>query len=331
VISSYQAGIGNAVAIKGSALTEGHVHLIKRFAERVIFALDSDLAGDAAARRGIEIADRAGLDMRVSTMPSGKDPDDAAREDPVAFKKALAAATPIYDYFLASALKRFDVTSSWGKKKIADELVPTIAKIDNSIVQGHYINLLAQALRVSETVVTESIKKAQRLQYVVPQRDKKDALVKTQSRREKLELQLLAFLLQGKTQEWFEEFAGLISPSDISYPAVAALIERLDAFLAQHPVFLMKDFADMVPPELTPVLEEALLTDFSDSIDNEELAAREWTETLSEYHKLLLRTQIQTQTKYLAEQEQAGASEAQLSKIQQEITRLSLAYKQLEK
>ena len=69
VISSFQAGVGNAVAIKGSALTEGHVNLLRRFADRLILSLDSDVAGDAAARRGIEIADRAGLDLRVASMP----------------------------------------------------------------------------------------------------------------------------------------------------------------------------------------------------------------------------------------------------------------------
>ena len=48
VISSFQAGIGNVVAIKGSAVTEEHARLLRRFAERLVFALDSDLAGDAA-------------------------------------------------------------------------------------------------------------------------------------------------------------------------------------------------------------------------------------------------------------------------------------------
>ena len=79
VISSFQSGIGNVVAIKGSAVTEDHARLLRRFCERLIFALDSDIAGDAAARRGIEIAEKVGFDMRVATMPAGKDPDEAAR------------------------------------------------------------------------------------------------------------------------------------------------------------------------------------------------------------------------------------------------------------
>lgn len=117
VISSFQAGIGNVVAIKGSALTEGHVNLIRRYTERLAFALDSDMAGDAASRRGIEIADRSGLDMRVVMLPSGKDPDEAVREDAAGVKKAIKNAIPIYDYFISSAVKRFDATTAFGKKK----------------------------------------------------------------------------------------------------------------------------------------------------------------------------------------------------------------------
>jgi len=114
LISSFQEGVGNVVAIKGSALTEGHVHLLKRFTKTLVFCLDSDIAGDAASRRGIDISEREGLEMKAIIIPSGKDPDDAVREDPIAFKKAVSAAIPIYDFFLTSIKKRFDMTSASG-------------------------------------------------------------------------------------------------------------------------------------------------------------------------------------------------------------------------
>ena len=58
-IQAYQAGTKNVVAIKGSALTEAQVNLLKRFAENIFLALDADMAGDAAAHRGIQTADNA--------------------------------------------------------------------------------------------------------------------------------------------------------------------------------------------------------------------------------------------------------------------------------
>jgi DNA primase len=60
VISLFQNGVSNVVAIKGSALTEGHIRLIKRFTQTIYFCLDSDIAGDTASRRGILLADAAG-------------------------------------------------------------------------------------------------------------------------------------------------------------------------------------------------------------------------------------------------------------------------------
>ena len=97
--------------------------------------------------------------MRVVTIPSGKDPDDAARENPGLLKKAIKDASPIYDYFLSSALKRFDVATSFGKKKISEEFLPVLAKLENPIVQGHYIRELAIALSLSEDAIQEGLVK----------------------------------------------------------------------------------------------------------------------------------------------------------------------------
>ena len=138
VISSFQAGISNVVAIKGSALTEGHVHLLKRYTERIILCLDSDFAGDKASRRGIEIAEKAGLDIRVAQVVDGKDPDDVARSEPHLLKKAITEALPIYDYIMASVLKRqIFLLLSEEKKRVRKFC--HFCTDRKSIVLGHYI------------------------------------------------------------------------------------------------------------------------------------------------------------------------------------------------
>jgi len=86
LISSYQAGIKNIVAIKGSALTEEQVRLLSRFAPKFILALDSDMAGDAAARRGIKVAGEIGVEVKVAKITGYKDPDDAARGNLESYK-----------------------------------------------------------------------------------------------------------------------------------------------------------------------------------------------------------------------------------------------------
>ena len=292
-ISSFQEGISNVVAIKGSALTEGHVNLLKRFTEKLAFALDSDLAGDAAARRGIEIADRAGLDMRVVILPSGKDPDEAVRENPSALKKAITGAIPIYDYFITSAVKRFDAASAYGKKKISSEILPILAKIENPIVQGHYMKKLAGALDATEDDLREAMKRVEKESSVYkPQGAVTGEQSASHTRQDKLELYVLALLLQGKTLDLFAEFASNIRSGDLTNPAVRKIIDHLKDFLKGHKLFLIKDFADSLSPELIPTLDEAFLWDIGDFLDDEELFAREWTESLRELERGVIKRRI---------------------------------------
>jgi DNA primase len=322
VISSFQAGIGNAVAIKGSALTDGHVRLLKRFTERILFALDSDMAGDAAARRGIEIADAAGLDMKVVTMPSGKDPDEAARENPGLLKKAITDAVPVYDYFLSSALKRFDVTTAFGKKKISQELIPVIAKIENPVVQNHYVKKIAKAIDTSEDAIDDGIEKARR---AVP----KEIVTKSESltepvastRPEKLEVYMLALLLQGKTADLFEDLQeeGLL-PEFMNGP-VHKIIDQLVTHLTPEDhepgkkIFLIKDFADSLPAELLPTLDEAFLWDIADFISDEELFTREWLRALHEFKKTTIRRKIHELTKNMGTSSRAEGLQSQLKTL----------------
>ena len=164
-IASWQGGVKNVVAIKGSALTEKQVELLRRICDTVILALDTDMAGDAAARRGISIADSVGLMVKVINSKSEtlnpkhfKDPGDWASKDPEGWKKAVAGAIPVYDFYLQSAVERYglDVT---GKKKIGQELLPIWAGISDEIVKAHYIKLLAKTLGVEEEDVRAQLAK----------------------------------------------------------------------------------------------------------------------------------------------------------------------------
>lgn len=337
LISSFQAGIGNVVAIKGSALTEGHVRLLKRFTERLTFALDSDMAGDAAARRGIEIADGAGMDMKVVTLPSGKDPDEAARESAGLLKKAIKDAVPVYDYFLSSSLKRYDVATPFGKKKISEELLPVIAKIENPIVQNHYVKKVAQVLDTSEDAIAESMRRASRV-YIAQTRTSAVEDGKTErtlSRADKLEMYILALLLQGRTVDLFEDVqdAGLLP--EFMHPAVHKIIDQLVTYLSPvegqpegRKVFLIKDFADSLGPELLPTLDEAFLWDIADLAGDEDAYTREWLRAMREFQRQTLHRKIQTLTRRGSED---SVPEAESKEIQENLKRLTSELKDLEK
>lgn len=329
VISSFQAGVSNVVAIKGSAVTEEHARLLRRFAERLVFALDSDVAGDAAARRGIEIADKSGFDMRVVTMPSGKDPDDAVREDPVAFKKAIKHAIPVYDYFINSACLRFDPTVSFGKKKITEELVPILSKIENPVVAGHYIRALSKKLDVPEETVKESVDRMQKTGRGAPV-DVKPELPGQESltRRERMELYALALLVQGDPLVKLPVLTGAVRVEEFCYPAVRMVVESLSSWCKAHTHYDPKAFAHELSKELLPVFDEAFLWDMSEILIDAKQYDREWKKTLIELRRLHIK---ETMKRLVSAMGRENASDADVLTLEDTLKALTIERAALEK
>ncbi len=124
VIGPHQAGFTNVVATMGTSLTETHARLLKRYATRVVLAMDPDGAGAAAAERagsivlGISssgdaaesaraadaIAGGAQIDLRVAVLPGSMDPDDLARERPDLWKSTIAGSMPFPEFLIERLL-----------------------------------------------------------------------------------------------------------------------------------------------------------------------------------------------------------------------------------
>lgn len=159
LISSFQVGIRNAVAIKGSAVTEDQARLLSRYAKEIVLALDSDFAGVAASIRGIKILENTGFEVRVAKLGIYKDPDEAAKKNPEFLKEKIKSAIPVWDFIIDSIVEKYDKNSAQGKRKISNELNPILVEIPNKIIQEHYIHKLAKLLEVSDESVTEEIEK----------------------------------------------------------------------------------------------------------------------------------------------------------------------------
>ncbi|MFH0863749.1 MAG: DNA primase [Candidatus Gottesmanbacteria bacterium] len=301
LISSFQAGVANVVAIKGSALTEGHVNLLKRFTENISLALDMDLAGDAAVRRGIEIADNAGLSIKVVKLPQGKDPDECARINSGLWQKAVKSAIPIYDYLIESAMSRFDYQTADGKKKIGDEVIPVITKITNPIVQAHYINKLAKLLSVSEEIISETAKRFTKKQTFSP--PTVNIVQSTVSRLELLEEHLLAYTLQSKEPKTVVEVNEINKVIDyLINPALIKCFKLLISYLElNNKEFIISDFVKTLPAELVPIVDRAYLIDLGEIINHQDLYDKELVKTIAEIKKITLKSRLSNLTSHLKE------------------------------
>ncbi len=200
VIMSHQAGFKNVVASKGTALTEGQVNLIKKYTDNLSLCFDMDLAGDSASRRGIEIAEKAGLNIKVVELSGGKDGAEVIKENPKLWEKAIQDALPIYDYYLNSTAKRYDVKNPSDLKAIGAELIPVWAKIPDDLVRERYIEKLSAFLKTDEKALRETVDKERRsgpksYTEILIQKAGADNRVTLRSRRELLEEYLIVLLV----------------------------------------------------------------------------------------------------------------------------------------
>ncbi len=274
-IASYQAGARNVVAIKGSALTEGQVRLLSRFCENIALAMDVDLAGDAAARRGIEIADQAGLNIRVIRPLFGKDPDECVRKSASLWHQSIKKAVPIWDFYLDSAFERHDGKTAEEKKKIGQEVIPLIGRISNEIVKVHYVKVLANRLGVDEEVVAKEMAKVKRKPAVSDYREEPPDFTK-KSRREVLEEYLLALVLKSKT------------PVKIKVEIASPAIKKIFAALTKRKgKFSIQAFYKELPEELMEIAGRLYLKELGKINLKEEIRR-----AVKELEKLALKEQL---------------------------------------
>lgn len=189
MISSYSSGIKNVIAIKGSALTEDQLRLIGRFCQKIVLCLDSDFAGDEAAKRGSILAVNMGFDVKVAHLVGYKDPDEIARADPKSYKKAIENAVDIWEFLIDQIFSRYDSGTGGGKAAISKEIVPLLRLIQDKIVQSSYIENVARRLSVPTEAVTSEVNKISNIQR---ENNIKTGLEKKEkSRRQLLEEKLL--------------------------------------------------------------------------------------------------------------------------------------------
>ncbi len=144
-IAAHKAGISHVVAVSGTALTQEHVQIIKRFADDVILCLDQDNAGHLAASRAFELLSRAELNILSVKLPA-KDPDEIVQKDPSLFRSIIEdTPLPYLDTVLASLSSMEDVLEPSGKSKISTILFPLFDALPSSVELRAYLEKSAHA------------------------------------------------------------------------------------------------------------------------------------------------------------------------------------------
>lgn len=161
VMSLHDAGITEAVAPMGTALTAEQVAHLGRIAERVVVVFDGDEAGQRAARKAVPLFVDAGVDGRVARMPRGMDPDDFVRSEGAdVFRRLMTGARPMVEQFIDDLSRETDPTIP-GRVQSLDEAAAMVAKVRNPTERELYAGRLAVALGISPSQMMRAIRSAQ--------------------------------------------------------------------------------------------------------------------------------------------------------------------------
>ena len=157
VISSYQSGVKNVVAISGTAFTSEQAELLARYAKKIILAFDSDEAGREATKRSLPILSQAGFVVKVAKLPD-KDPDAVIQKDPRLWEEALKEAQPAVQFFLERAKEEFGFDSPLSRQKVAEAVEEIIAMLADPVERELYINSVASELGVGVLSLKEAVR-----------------------------------------------------------------------------------------------------------------------------------------------------------------------------
>jgi DNA primase len=154
LITLHQAGFQNVVASSGTALTVEQIQLLGRYTKTITLVYDADSAGSKATLRGGDLVLEQDIDVRVTELPAGEDPDSFIRKNGgKAFQALLEGAVSFLD-FRASQLKAEGLLSTpEGKARAMRTLVETVAKMKDELKRTFFIKRLAQEYDIYESVL----------------------------------------------------------------------------------------------------------------------------------------------------------------------------------
>jgi DNA primase len=179
VLMAHQHGINNVVAQMGTALTEAQLKLLQRFTQTFVLALDSDAAGDRATLRGLDVArqvmdreavpvptprglirfeDRLAAELRIVTLPPGRDPDEVIHESPARWAQLMAQAKPVMDYYFQALTADLDLGTAQGKAEAVRVLGPLIVEVGDRVQRTHYLQRLARMVQVDERSLWQQVR-----------------------------------------------------------------------------------------------------------------------------------------------------------------------------
>ncbi len=228
-IACHQYGVKNATATLGTALTDGHLRLMRRFTTNIKLIFDPDVAGVKAALRSFDLLAGSGVNVKVVSLPDSDDPDTFLKKRGYdSFVSCLKVAVPLMDFVLGHVVKGGAGTAIKDKIEQADEMLGFISKLPSSIEQNHYLKKTAEALDVNEADLRLEMAKIAKHEAIRPAQPGSSV----RDQRPKAEETLIHLMLRD--ERIARSLQGQIQPQDFTDPLFRKAVQRIFDVLNAH-------------------------------------------------------------------------------------------------
>jgi DNA primase len=258
LVALHQAGFKNAVAPMGTAFTEAHAKLIKRFATKVFLLFDGDQAGRKAVHEAYRVLNKASLSAHVVALPQGADPDSFLREQGAdTLRVRVTNAPTIIEYLIDDASGRVEPNPHAKAEAIA-QFGPILAGVQSPIERGLYVERVARKFGITDLALVRRELRRGLGRGNERRRTARDAVQQRIAPvLSELQSELISVLLDQPTlvrDEATQKLPSLLTNKDLRaiFESILRMVDR------QGSLEVMALLTELQDSELRPWLEEQL-------------------------------------------------------------------------
>ena len=228
LITVYQHGIKNIIATSGTALTEDHARILRRYTDTVTLVFDGDEAGRNASDRGGIVLLNGGVKVKVISLPHGNDPDNFIREKRgEGFLNIARESKTFMEYIINKAIAESDLKSLDEKIRCINSVIPFLSIINNSVERSIYLSLLAEKTGVSEKAIMDEMNNKVSEDRIQKTEDRNSALRTPHSHNKAERILVQLMLLDNKNIEKIKRHISIDDFKDNDLTEIASVLFTL--------------------------------------------------------------------------------------------------------
>ncbi|MGD9552136.1 MAG: DNA primase [Candidatus Caldatribacteriota bacterium] len=259
VLMAHQYGFENVVASLGTALTSQQIDLVKRYADEVLVAFDSDTAGKSATLRSLNMIKKAVRKVRIISLPLDSDPADVLlKEGKNYFSNLVERALPLIDYKLKVLTEQYNASTSAGKISIIRELFPDLSSVTSEVELQTEVKKIAEKLDLAEESILNDLNRYKKGNRVLLTSILTDT--SSESTHINAEKILIGSMLQKRDN--IEKIFSELQVEDFSIQEHREIVSIImDLFKGGEKVSLQKVMDELEDPKMISLLSKIIMQD----------------------------------------------------------------------